>query len=134
MVISRGLLSSPTCPCGFPQQEAQSQQRGFSVLLLHRHLGRPHCGPDQWSVLGAGSKFNYRLGMVVVQAGCGGASRKTGLQSPEHRFKKRADVAVHAYGPSAGEGETGGPCACWPTSLAYVMSSRPVRDPVSKTT
>lgn len=41
-------------------------------------------------------------------------------------------VVVHACNPSAEEAGTGGSWGQWPLNLAYLASSRPVIDPVSK--
>lgn len=37
-------------------------------------------------------------------------------------------LVVHALNLNAGEGETGRPWALWPASLAYLVSSRPMKD------
>lgn len=44
----------------------------------------------------------------------------------------RIQVVVYVCNVSDGEAETGIPGACWPASLAYVVSSRPLRGHVSK--
>lgn len=89
------------------------EQSGWATALT---------GQNQIQDKGLGDGSSNRVGL---------ASPKTWVWSPRPNLQKLGMV-VHRYQPSNGDTVTARSLGYWPLSLAYLVSSRPVTDPVIK--